>query len=84
MKPFMNVLSSALRFPFEPISFLAFPAELPDHALGPERAVGAGVGARLAVFETLLAIADTHLLTGDIGFTIRMISACHMVGPRID
>jgi hypothetical protein len=73
----VDVPLGALRFPFEPIPLRALPAELPDHALGPEGAVSAGVGARLAIFETLLTIADTHLLTGDIGFTIRMISACH-------
>lgn len=72
-----DVPSCAFRFSLKSIAFFALPAELPDHALGPEHAVSAGIGARLAIFQTFLAIADPHLLTGDIGFTIRMISTCH-------
>jgi hypothetical protein len=73
----MNVPSCALRFSFKPVSLFTFPAKLPDHTLGSELAVSARVGARLAVFKAFPAIADAHLLAGDVGFAIRMISACH-------
>jgi hypothetical protein len=73
----MNVRSYPLCFSLKPISLCTFPAKLPDHTLRSELAVSARVGARLAVFETLPAIADAHLLAGDVGFAIRMISACH-------
>ena len=62
---------------FKPVSLFALSAQLPYNALGPELAVSAGVGAGLAVLEALPAIADSHLLTGHVGFTTRMIFAFH-------
>jgi len=73
----MHLPLRAFRLSLKPISLCAFSAKLPDHTLGSERAIGAGVGARLAVFQTLPAIADPHLLTGDVSFPIRMISTSH-------
>ena len=62
---------------FKTVSLCALSAHFPDYALGAELAVGAGIGAGLAVLEAFLAIADRHLLALDIGLTARVISAFH-------
>jgi hypothetical protein len=59
------------------VSLFALSAHFPDYALGAGLAVGAGVGAGLAVLEAFLAIADRHFLALDIGLTARVISAFH-------
>ena len=59
------------------VSLFALSAHFPDYTLGAELAVGAGVGAGLAVLEAFLAVADSHLLALDIGLTARVISAFH-------
>jgi len=59
------------------VSFFALSAHFPDYALGAGLAVGAEVGAGLAVLKAFLAIADRHLLALDIGLTARVISTFH-------
>jgi len=59
------------------VSFFALSAHFPDYTLGAGLAVGAGVGAGLAVLKAFLAIADRHLLALDIGLTARVISTFH-------
>ena len=62
---------------FKTVSLCALPAHLPDYTLGAELAVGAGVGACLAVLKAFPAIADRHLLALNKSFTPRVISAFH-------
>ena len=62
---------------FKTVPLCALSAHLPDYTLGAEFAVGAGIGAGLAVLKTVLAISDHHLLTLNKGFTSRVISAFH-------
>lgn len=62
---------------FKTVSLCALSAHFPDYALGAELAVGAGIGAGLAVLEAFLAIADRHLLALDKGLAARVISAFH-------
>jgi hypothetical protein len=75
------ILLSGIRFPFRfslQAGFLvAFLAEFPDHALGPEFTISARVRARLAVLQTFLAIAYLHFLAFYIGFTIGVDQAIH-------
>ena len=59
------------------VSLFALSAHFPDYALGAELAVGAGIGAGLAVLEAFLAVADRHLLALDKGSTFWVISAFH-------
>jgi hypothetical protein len=81
--PFLIILYGCLSgfvtfsFLFEPIAFFAPAAQFPDQTLGPKLTIAAGIGTGFAVIQAIPAVADLHLLAGNIGFTIRMILAGH-------
>jgi hypothetical protein len=66
-----------LGFSLQPSLLFALLAQFPYDALGAKFTVPARIRARLAIFETFLAIPDFHFLAFDESLTVCVKTAIH-------
>ncbi|MBW2027481.1 MAG: hypothetical protein JRJ31_00220 [Deltaproteobacteria bacterium] len=63
---------------------MALAAQFPNNTLWPELAIGARIGACLAILQTFPAVTYVHFLAANISFAIRVVATGHVFYLQVE